>query len=133
MTSRYEQRNLDKCQIETQAVHCGSEPDPLTGAMTAPIYQTATYAMEEVGVTKGYNYSRSINPTVCALEKKLAGLENAKGAMATRSGLGCAQGRKISQYITTSLLFTHPCRRVGHLDTRLVVHLMPTPALLKRL
>lgn len=87
MTSRYTQQNLDKCQIETRAVHSGSEPDPLTGAMTSPIYQTATYALEEVGVTKGYNYSRSINPTVCALEKKLAGIENALGALATRSGL----------------------------------------------
>lgn len=87
MTSRYSQRNLNKCQIETRAVHSGSEPDPLTGAITTPIYQTATYAMEEVGVTKGYNYTRSINPTVCALEKKLAGIENALGALATRSGL----------------------------------------------
>jgi cystathionine beta-lyase/cystathionine gamma-synthase len=87
MTSRYGERNLDKCQIETQIVHCGSEPDPLTGAMTAPIYQTATYALEEVGVTKGYNYSRSINPTVCALEKKLVSIENALGSIATRSGL----------------------------------------------
>lgn len=87
MTSRYEERNLDNCQIETQAIHCGSEPDPLTGAMTLPIYQTTTYALEEVGVNKGYNYSRSINPTVCALENKLSGIENAKGAIATRSGL----------------------------------------------
>lgn len=87
MNSRYAQRNLDKCHIETQAVHCGGEPDKLTGAMTAPIYQTTTYALEAVGVTKGYNYSRSINPTVCVLEKKLSGIENALGAIACRTGM----------------------------------------------
>lgn len=90
MVSRYSQRNLDKCQIETQIIHCGSEPDPLTGAMTTPIYQTATYALEAVGVTKGYNYSRSINPTVSALEQKLAGIEHALGAIVTRSGLAAS-------------------------------------------
>jgi cystathionine beta-lyase/cystathionine gamma-synthase len=90
MINRYERRDLDKYQIETQAIHCGSTPDTLTGAMTTPIYQSATYALEEVGVTKGYNYSRSINPTVSALEKKLSGIENTLGAIATRSGLAAA-------------------------------------------
>lgn len=87
MVSRYAQRDLDKCRIESKIIHCGSEPDPLTGAITTPIYQTATYALEAVGVTKGYNYSRTINPTVCALEKKLSGIENALGCMAMRTGL----------------------------------------------
>lgn len=62
-------------QIETLAIHAGQEPDPTTGAVITPIYQTSTYAQEQVGVTKGFDYSRTANPTRLALELCLAALE----------------------------------------------------------
>lgn len=62
-------------QIETLAIHAGQEPDSATSAVIIPIYQTSTYAQEEVGVTKGFDYSRTANPTRLALERCLAALE----------------------------------------------------------
>jgi cystathionine beta-lyase/cystathionine gamma-synthase len=61
--------------FETTAIHAGQEPDSATGAVITPIYQTATYAQEQVGITKGYDYSRTGNPTRTALETCLAALE----------------------------------------------------------
>ena len=61
--------------FETLAIHAGQPPDPATGAVVPPIYQTSTYAQEEVGVHKGYEYSRTANPTRAALEQCLAALE----------------------------------------------------------
>jgi cystathionine gamma-synthase len=61
--------------IETLAIHAGQAPDPLTGAVIPPIYQTSTYIQAEVGVTKGFEYSRTGNPTRLALEECLAALE----------------------------------------------------------
>ena len=55
--------------IETIALHAGTTPDPTTGAILTPIYQTTTYRQEAVGVDKGYTYSRAGNPTVAALER----------------------------------------------------------------
>ena len=63
--------------FETRAIHEGQEPDPATGAITTPIYQTSTYLQEAVGKNKGYDYSRSGNPTRTALETCLASLESA--------------------------------------------------------
>ena len=61
--------------FDTSAIHAGQEPDALTGAVTVPIYQTSTYAQDEVGTTRGgYEYSRSANPTRTALETCLAAL-----------------------------------------------------------
>jgi cystathionine gamma-synthase len=74
--------------FETRAIHEGQEPDPATGAVTTPIYQTSTYVQEEVGVHKGYDYSRSGNPTRTALETCLASLEGADHGLAYASGLG---------------------------------------------
>jgi cystathionine beta-lyase/cystathionine gamma-synthase len=74
--------------FETRAIHAGQEPDPATGAITTPIYQTSTYVQEEVGVHKGYDYSRVGNPTRTALEECLASLENAAHGLAFSSGLG---------------------------------------------
>jgi cystathionine gamma-synthase len=71
----------------TKAIHVGQEPDSATGAVIVPIYQTSTFAQEEVGVTKGYDYSRSGNPTRSALEKALAALEGANYGLAFASGL----------------------------------------------
>ncbi len=66
----------------------GQEPDPATGAVTTPIYQTSTFAQEAVGVHKGYDYARVANPTRTALEECLASLENAAHGHAFSSGIG---------------------------------------------
>ena len=58
--------------FETRAIHAGQSPDETTGAVVTPIYQTSTYAQEEVGVHRGYEYSRTGNPTRTALERCLA-------------------------------------------------------------
>src|SRR5918996_613771 len=74
--------------FETRAIHEGHEPDPATGSLTTPIYQTSTFVQEEVGKTKGYDYSRVSNPTRTALEVCLASLEGADHGVAFSSGLG---------------------------------------------
>ena len=74
--------------FETRAIHEGQEPDPATGAVIVPIYQTSTFAQEAVGVHKGYDYARVANPTRTALETALASLENAAHGLAYASGLG---------------------------------------------
>jgi cystathionine beta-lyase/cystathionine gamma-synthase len=74
--------------FETRAIHDGQEPDPATGAVTVPIYQTSTYVQEAVGVHKGYDYSRVANPTRSALQECLASLESADHGIAFSSGLG---------------------------------------------
>jgi cystathionine gamma-synthase len=74
--------------FETRAIHAGQAPDPATGALTTPIYQTSTFVHDEVGVNKGYDYSRSGNPTRTALQEALASLESAAHGVAFSSGLG---------------------------------------------
>jgi cystathionine gamma-synthase len=74
--------------FETRAIHEGQEPDPATGAVTVPIYQTSTYVQEAVGVHRGYDYSRVANPTRSALQLCLASLEGAEHGVAFSSGLG---------------------------------------------
>src|ERR671930_1754338 len=74
--------------FETRAIHAGQEPDPATGAVTTPIYQTSTFAQEAVGVHKGYDYARVANPTRTALQLCLASLESAEHGIAFSSGLG---------------------------------------------
>ena len=75
-------------KFETQAIHAGQDPDPLTGAVVPPIYQTSTYKQDGVGGTRGgYEYSRSGNPTRNALEECLAALENGAAAFAFASGM----------------------------------------------
>ena len=75
-------------EFETRAIHDGQEPDPATGAVITPIYQTTTYLQDAVGVNKGYDYSRAGNPTRTALETCLASLEGAEHGLAYSSGLG---------------------------------------------
>jgi cystathionine beta-lyase/cystathionine gamma-synthase len=72
----------------TRAIHAGQDPDPATGAVIVPIYQTSTFAQEEVGVHKGYDYARSGNPTRTALETALAALEGGAYGLCFASGLG---------------------------------------------
>jgi cystathionine gamma-synthase len=76
--------------FETRAIHVGQEPDPATGAVITPIYQTSTYAQEAVGVHKGYDYARTANPTRSALEECLASLEGAAHGLAFSSGVGAS-------------------------------------------
>jgi cystathionine beta-lyase/cystathionine gamma-synthase len=73
--------------FETRAIHEGQAPDPTTGAITVPIYQTSTYEQDAVGENKGYDYSRSGNPTRTALQLCLASLEGAEHGVAFASGL----------------------------------------------
>src|SRR5512145_1160231 len=89
--------------FETRAIHAGQDPDPATGAVTVPIYQTSTYVQEAVGVHKGYDYSRVANPTRTALQTCLASLENAEHGIAFSSGLGAA---------TTLMHLVNPGERV---------------------
>jgi cystathionine gamma-synthase len=89
--------------FETRAIHDGQEPDPATGSITVPIYQTSTYAQEAVGVHKGYDYARVANPTRTALQLCLASLENAEHGVAFSSGMGA---------VTTVMHLVHPNDRV---------------------
>lgn len=79
--------HTDLGAIETIALHAGAAADPVTGALLTPIYQTTTYRQEAVGHDKGYTYSRAGNPTVTALERRLAALEGAEFATCFSSGL----------------------------------------------
>ena len=74
-------------RFETRAIHAGSEPDPLTGAVVPPIYAVSTFQQEAPGVHKGFDYSRADNPTRQRLERALAELEGAKYAVAFASGV----------------------------------------------
>jgi len=71
----------------TRAIHCGQEPDPLTGSVTVPIYPTSTYVQQGIGENKGYEYSRVSNPTRTRLEENLAALEGAVAARVFGSGM----------------------------------------------
>lgn len=72
----------------TRAIHAGAEPDPTTGAIMTPIYQTSTYVQESPGKNKGYGYARGKNPTREALQKNIAALENGKHCICFSSGMG---------------------------------------------
>ena len=72
----------------TKAVHAGVEPDPSTGAIMTPVYQTSTYVQEAPAKHKGYAYARGANPTRNALQKSLSALENGKFALCFSSGMG---------------------------------------------
>jgi cystathionine gamma-synthase len=89
--------------FETRAIHEGQEPDPATGAVTVPIYQTSTYVQEGVGQHKGYDYARVANPTRTALQLCLASLESAEHGLAFSSGLGA---------VTTIMHLLSPGERV---------------------
>jgi len=74
-------------KFSTRAIHVGQEADPATGATIVPVYQTSTYTQEAVGQHKGFDYSRTINPTRLALEKQLASLEGGAHGYAFASGM----------------------------------------------
>jgi cystathionine gamma-lyase len=79
---------MKNMKFGTKAIHAGQEPDPSTGAIMTPIYQTSTYVQESPGKHKGYAYARGKNPTRVALEKCIAALENAKHGLCFSSGQG---------------------------------------------
>ena len=87
MTAAAAGRTAEGDGFETLAIHAGQQPDPATGAVATPIYQTSTYAQQAVGRHRGYEYSRSGNPTRTALEGCLAALEGADHGLAFASGL----------------------------------------------
>ncbi len=89
--------------FDTRAIHEGQEPDPATGAVTVPIYQTSTFAQEAVGQNKGYDYARSGNPTRTALQICLASLESAEHGFAFASGMAA---------VTTVMHLVHPSERI---------------------
>ena len=74
-------------RFNTQCVHAGQEPDPTTGAIITPIYQTATYVQDELGRHKGYEYARTQNPTRSAVEANIAALEGGARGFAFASGM----------------------------------------------
>ncbi len=83
-------KDTSKLKFGTKAIHAGQEPDPSTGAIMTPIYQTSTYVQESPGKHKGYAYARGKNPTRSALEKNIAALENAKYGLCFSSGMGAS-------------------------------------------
>src|SRR4029453_12733080 len=89
--------------FETRAIHDGQEPDPATGSVIVPIYQTSTYAQDAVGDNKGYDYSRVANPTRTALPLCLAPLESAEHGVAFASGMAA---------VTTIMHLVHPSERI---------------------
>lgn len=81
-------KDTSKLKFGTKAIHAGMEPDPSTGAIMTPIFQTSTFVQESPGVNKGFGYARGKNPTRVALESNIAALENAKHAICFSSGMG---------------------------------------------
>ena len=75
-------------RFSTICIHAGQEPDPSTGAIITPIFQTSTYVQEELGQHKGYEYARTQNPTRAALEANLAAIEGGHGGVRVRLGHG---------------------------------------------
>src|SRR5438270_5254754 len=76
-----------RARFSTVCLHAGQEPDPATGAIITPIYQTSTYVQEALGQHKGYEYARTQNPTRMALERNLAAIESGKAGFAFASGM----------------------------------------------
>jgi cystathionine beta-lyase/cystathionine gamma-synthase len=89
--------STEQLHFSTLAIHAGQDADPSTGALVTPIFQTATFVQDELGVNKGYQYARTHNPTRTALEECLAALEGGKYGLACASGLAAA-------YTVTNLL-----------------------------
>jgi len=81
----------DNARFDTVCIHAGQEPDPSTGAIITPIYQTSTYVQDALGVHKGYEYGRTQNPTRAALEGNIAAMESGRAAFAFASGLAATR------------------------------------------
>ena len=105
-------------KFATKAIHAGVEPDPTTGAIMTPIYQTSTYVQESPGKHKGYEYSRTHNPTRTALQNALAALGKREAWYLLRFGPG--RDRRHFKVISS--------RRRDHLDQRFVRRYLPDHA-----
>jgi cystathionine beta-lyase/cystathionine gamma-synthase len=114
-----------RARFATICIHAGQEPDPSTGAIITPIYQTSTYVQEALGRHKGYEYARTQNPTRSALEQNLAAIEGGRAAFAFASGMS-AINALVARYESgdhvivtdntyggTFRLFDKVCRRYG--------------------
>ena len=77
----------DNARFDTVCIHAGQQPDPTTGAIITPIYQTSTYVQDALGQHKGYEYARTQNPTRAALEANIAAIENGRAGFAFASGM----------------------------------------------
>ena len=86
----------DRKKFATRAIHAGQAPDPTTGAIMPPIYATSTYVQESPGVHKGYEYSRTQNPTRMAYERCLADLESGEHGFAFASGMAATATRRVN-------------------------------------
>jgi cystathionine beta-lyase/cystathionine gamma-synthase len=95
-TGRTPEAEVASRGFATRAIRSGQDPDSATGATVVPVYQTATFTQEAVGVHKGFDYSRSANPTRAALERQLADLEGGRFAVAFGSGMAAANGASFS-------------------------------------
>ena len=80
-------KDMSDKKFSTRTVHAGQGPDPVSGAITTPIYQTATYVLDEIGKDRGYQYSRTNNPTRTVLQDLVANLEGSKYAVAFSTGM----------------------------------------------
>ena len=104
----------------TDAIHVGQEPDPATGAIVAPIYQTSTYVAEELGKNKGYDYARTAHPNRRALERTVAKLEGGSAAYVFTSGqflvAGGFRSRDRLFRLHFATLFGESQRRAGQLS-----------------
>ena len=120
----------DRARFSTICLHAGQEPDPSTGAIITPIYQTSTYVQEEFGKHKGYEYGRTQNPTRMALERNLAAIEARQGGLRVRVGHGGDRRdrhdaevgrprRRVGQHLRRHV----PAVRQGADALRAVVHL----------
>src|SRR6202140_269406 len=87
MYRRWIVKLTSRARFSTICLHAGQEPDPATGAIITPIYQTSTYVQDELGKHKGYEYARTQNPTRSALEGNIAAIEGGKSAFAYASGM----------------------------------------------
>jgi cystathionine gamma-synthase len=85
------EHDWNDARFETRAIHAGQDPDPSTGAIITPIFQTSTFVQDAVGEHKGYDYARSDNPTRTALQEAVASLEGGEWALSYASGLAAAQ------------------------------------------
>ena len=97
------ERDRSSWGFATRAIHVGQEPEPATGAVTVPIYQTATFAQESVGQHKGYEYARTGNPTRTALEQCVASLECGHHGLAFSTPLPAVSRSRASRHAVASV------------------------------
>ena len=102
-------------RFSTICLHAGQEPDPSTGAIITPIYQTSTYVQEALGKHKGFEYGRTQNPTRLAVERNVAAIERGKAGFAFASGMAAMPDANANALLPLSIaaMFCSTARRVG--------------------